>query len=222
MELEAVAKSYRRWAPVYDITFGRVTMAGRRRATAHIGAAGGDVLEVGVGTGMALPLYPEGVRVTGIDYSAEMLDKARAAAAGLPQVAALHRMDARELGFPDASFDFVAAMHVLSVVPEPDRVVAEMARVCRPGGQVVIVNHFSGSGGVIGALERVAAPMATLLGWHSDFPIRRVLGDPRLGIAEHASLPPFGMMTWLVLDRKRDDGAGADGAGAPIRDATAR
>lgn len=203
MKPEAVTASYRRWAPVYDATFGRVTNTGRRRAAAHVGARGGRVLEIGVGTGLVLPMYPDTVRVTGIDYSEEMLAKARAkvAAENLTQVDALRQMDARELDFADESFDTVTAMHVLSVVPDPEKVLAEMARVCRPGGQVVIVNHFSGVGGVIGALEKVTAPLENILGWQSDFPITRVQGDPRLREAERDRLPPLGMMTWLVFDR---------------------
>lgn len=204
MKADAVTASYRRWAPVYDATFGRVTGAGRRRATAHANARGGAVLEVGVGTGLALPLYAPGLRVTGIDYSGDMLAKAqlRAADLGLTTIAALREMDAQALDFPDASFDTVMAMHVLSVVPDPEKVVSEMARVCRPGGHVVIVNHFSAEAGPLRLVERAAAPFEDTLGWQSDFPIARVLGDPRLAEVERDSLPPFGMMTWLVLERR--------------------
>jgi phosphatidylethanolamine/phosphatidyl-N-methylethanolamine N-methyltransferase len=156
MELDAIQSSYARWAPVYDNTFGAITTIGRRRATAFINSHGGEVLEVGVGTGLALSRYTKDVRVTGIDYSAEMLEKAREKVARnkLSQVAALIRMDARHLDFPDDHFDTVAAMHVLSVVPDPERVVNEMARVCKPGGRLVIVNHFASDTGVLGRLER--------------------------------------------------------------------
>lgn len=201
MELRAVERSYARWAPVYDRTFGAVTGVGRRRATALLSELGGSVLEVGVGTGLALRHYGPGVTVTGVDYSEEMLEKARAkvAAEGLGNVAALHRMDARTLGFPDGSFDHVAAMHVISVVPEPERVMAEMARVVRPGGTVLIVNHFRRERGALAVAERLAAPLADLLGWHSDFDRARVLGEPRLRLVEERTLPPLGMMTMLRL-----------------------
>lgn len=203
MDLNAVQKSYARWAPVYDRTFGAITGAGRRRATAILGELGGDVLEVGVGTGLALGLYGPRVTVTGIDYSAEMLAKARARveSEGLGRVAGLHRMDARELAFPDDSFDHVAAMHVMSVVPEPERVMAEIARVVRPGGTVVIVNHFRRETGVLAMVERLAAPLADLLGWHSDFDRARVLGDPRLRLVAEEPLPPLGAMTLLRLQK---------------------
>jgi len=204
MKPDAVQSTYRRWAPVYDRTFGAVTTAGRRRTADHVTALGGRVLEVGVGTGLVLPHYGAGVRVTGIDYSTDMLDKARARVNrdGLSHVEALRQMDARTLDFPDGGFDVVVAMHVVSVVPEPERVMAEIARVCRPGGRVLIVNHFSGNRGVLGALERAAAPLEDLLGWQSDFPIDRVLGEPRLREIDRQQLPPLGMMTWLELERR--------------------
>lgn len=201
MELDAIQSSYARWAPVYDNTFGAITAIGRRRAAAFINRHGGEVLEVGVGTGLALAYYSRDLRVTGIDYSAEMLEKAREKVARqkLSQVAALIRMDARHLDFPDDHFDTVAAMHVLSVVPDPERVVNEMARVCKPGGRMVIVNHFASDTGVLGRLERLLSRYANRLGWHSDFEISRVLGAPDVTIERQNKLPPLGMMTFLSL-----------------------
>ena len=204
MDITAVQKSYARWAPIYDHTFGAITRIARRRTVDHILSRGGDVLEVGVGTGLALPLYDDRVSVTGIDYSDDMLAKARkrVAADRLTHVAALRQMDARKLDFPDDQFDTVAAMHVLSVVPEPDRVMQEIARVCKPGGQVVIANHFQREDGFLARIERIAAPLENLLGWHSDFHISAVLSDSRLSIVQQSSLPPLGMMTFLVLQKR--------------------
>ncbi len=205
MELEAVAKSYARWAPVYDKTFGAVTHAGRRRATGFANAVGGNVLEVGVGTGLALPFYAPHMQVTGIDFSEDMLAKAqqKVEEQRLTHVKALRQMDARALDFADGSFDTVCAMHILSVVPEPERVMAEMARVCRPGGHVLIANHFAAEGkGLMARIERLAAPLSDLLGWHSDFPRGRVLGVAGLDLVEEDALPPFGMMTYLRLRRR--------------------
>jgi phosphatidylethanolamine/phosphatidyl-N-methylethanolamine N-methyltransferase len=201
MELQAVTKSYARWAPIYDRTFGAATNRGRARAVTLLNGYGGRILEVGVGTGLALPHYAPAVRVTGIDFSAEMLAKARDKVRDqrLSQVEALIEMDARTLDFPDASFDNVAAMHILSVVPEPERVMAEIDRVLKPGGRVVITNHFARDRGFLSVLERLTAPMENLLGWHSDFPRARVLGQPALSVDHEDSLPPFGMMTLLVL-----------------------
>ncbi|MCA2006695.1 class I SAM-dependent methyltransferase [Tritonibacter mobilis] len=204
MKIEAVESSYARWAPVYDRTFGAVTDVGRRRAVSFINDRKGHVLEVGVGTGLSLPHYGPEVRITGVDFSAEMLAKAqrKVDALDLKKRVDLQRMDARELAFENASFDTIAAMHVLSVVPEPEKVMAEIARVLKPGGKVVITNHFAKTTGVMAGLERVAAPMANLIGWHSDFKMDTILQEPSLQISELRKLPPLGMMTFLVLEKR--------------------
>ncbi|MCZ4268464.1 class I SAM-dependent methyltransferase [Rhodobacteraceae bacterium G21628-S1] len=204
MKIEAVESSYARWAPVYDRTFGAVTDVGRRRAVSFINDRKGHVLEVGVGTGLSLPHYDPEVRITGVDFSAEMLAKAqrKVDALDLQKRVDLQRMDARELAFENASFDTITAMHVLSVVPEPEKVMAEIARVLKPGGKVVITNHFAKTTGVMAGLERVAAPMANLIGWHSDFKMDTILQEPSLQIAELRKLPPLGMMTFLVLEKR--------------------
>jgi phosphatidylethanolamine/phosphatidyl-N-methylethanolamine N-methyltransferase len=201
MEIEAVNASYRRWAPIYDRTFGAITQPGRAQAVAHVNGRSGRVLEVGVGTGLALARYAPHLEVTGVDVSGEMLAKAQArvAAERLAHVVELREMDARTLDFPDGRFDTVVAMYLVSVVPEPERVVAEMARVCRPGGEVVIVNHFARDAGVLSWLERLFAPFANMLGWHSDFAKERVLGVEGLRVAEDRTYPPFGMFTFLRL-----------------------
>ena len=206
MKPEAVTSSYRRWAPVYDHTFGAFTRIGRRRVVDHINSRGGSVLEVGVGTGLSLPNYGDTVQVTGIDFSAEMLAKAQEKVdrLGLTAVVALRQMDARHLDFPDASFDVVVAMHLVSVVPDPEQVVAEMARVCKPGGEVVILNHFLHEDGALAALGRRFAPLADTLGWHSDFPKDPVVSCDTLSVVEEAPSPPFGMFTRLRLRRRLD------------------
>lgn len=202
MELDAVETSYARWAPIYDATFGAVTNTGRRRAVERINENPGTVLEMGVGTGLALPFYDPACRVTGIDYSEEMLEKARRRVRqrSLDHVTELRQMDARTLDFPDGSFDTVAAMHVLSVVPEPERVMAEIARVCAPGGRVVITNHFVRERGFLAFVERISAPFANVLGWHSDFRMDAVLRDDLL-VTDRKPIPPLGMMTFLVMNK---------------------
>jgi phosphatidylethanolamine/phosphatidyl-N-methylethanolamine N-methyltransferase len=204
MEIDAVRLSYARWAPFYDHTFGAATNIGRRRAAGYISRRGGSVLEVGVGTGLALEHYDRRLAVTGIDYSDEMLAKARAKVRdrNLTQVKALSQMDARALDFPDASFDTVTAMHVISVVPEPERVMAEMARVTKPGGEVVLTGHFARDKGVLALLERIGAKLHDQLGWHSDFAKARVMGVPALRLIEDRPFPPFGMMSFMVFRKE--------------------
>lgn len=203
MDLKAVQTSYARWAPIYDRTFGAVTNRGRRRTVGYINDCAGKVLEIGVGTGLSLPHYAPDVQVTGIDFSEEMLDKARQRVQEmkLRNVVGLRQMDARDLDFPDNHFDTIAAMHVLSVVPEPERVMSEIARVCKPGGRVVITNHFKREAGFLAFLERSLAPLADVIGWHSDFGIETVLQKPELTATERRTLPPLGMMTFLVLEK---------------------
>lgn len=202
MDIQAVRKSYARWAPIYDATFGVITRVGRRRAVSVLNGLGGRVLEVGVGTGLTLPTYRPEVSVTGIDASAEMLEKAKGKVTelGLSNVESLRLMDARVLEFPDNSFDHISALHIMSVVPEPERVMAEMTRVLRPGGTIVMVNHFASDPqdrGALPWLERVFAPFADRLGWHSDFKRSTVTDTRGLSLIEETALPPFGMMTLM-------------------------
>jgi phosphatidylethanolamine/phosphatidyl-N-methylethanolamine N-methyltransferase len=199
MDAASVRRAYRRWAPVYDFTFGLVAEAGRKHAVQIINRRKGRVLEVGVGTGLSLPCYGAHLTITGIDLSPEMLAKARdkVVRRTLDHVAALHEMDAGALAFPDESFDTVVAMYVMTVVPEPERVMRELERVCAPGGEVILVNHFSQEEGVRGLVERKLAPFGDLLGWRPHFEIDRVLVCDDLRLAERRALRPLGLFTML-------------------------
>jgi len=169
MDTASVRHAYRRWAPVYDYTFGKVAEAGRKHAVEIINKRKGRVLEVGVGTGLSLPCYGPHLAVTGIDLSAHMLAIARQRAARLPgRRIALLAMDAETLAFQDGSFDCVTLAHVLSVTPSPQRLIAEVRRVCRRGGTIFILNHFSGSL-PWRLLERVLRSAADRIGFRSDF-----------------------------------------------------
>ena len=215
----AVRRAYRRWAPVYDELFAPVTRAARRTAVRHINRGRGRVLEVGVGTGVALPLYAPHLKVVGIDLSPDMLALARRRVerAGLANIEAILEMDAAALAFPDASFDTVVAMHVVTVTPDPERVMAELERVCRPSGEVILVNHFSAEAGPRAAIESVMAPFADRLGWHPDFAIGTVLGRPGLELVERRALRPAGLFTMLRFrrrDRTRAEHSVLDGAEA--------
>lgn len=166
-----VQATYRRYAPVYDLLFDRVLAAGRD----HLGALVGSLrpqhlLEVGVGTGLTLPLYPADTSVTGVDISAEMLAVARRRAETLRRdPVRLVCLNAETLPFPDASFDCVTLPYVLSVTPHPDRLVREVRRVCRQGGDIVVLNHFSGGAGYWRLLEWLARPLAARIGFSSEF-----------------------------------------------------
>ncbi len=203
---DAVKVAYRRWAPVYDHTFGRVSTESRRHAVEVINTRSGSVLEVGVGTGLALADYERHLEVVGIDLSPEMLERARERVEeeGLDHVTGLHEMDAGDLKFPDNSFDTVAAMFVMTVVPEPERVMHELARVTKPGGQVILVNHFSQIEGVRGWVERRMAPFADLIGWRSVFDQSRVMVCDDLELAERRALRPWGIFTMLRFWKRAD------------------
>ena len=199
MDEEAVRDAYRRWAPVYDYTFGVVSTAGRRHAVEIINASRGKVLEVGVGTGLSLPDYKKHLDIVGIDLAPEMLDKARERVASerLTNVSGLHVMDAGDLQFPDASFDTVVAMYVITVVPDPEKVMRELSRVVKQGGEVMLVNHFSQDDGVRGWVERKMAPFADLVGWHSVFDVSRVMVCDDLRLVDRRQLRPMGLFTMM-------------------------
>jgi phosphatidylethanolamine/phosphatidyl-N-methylethanolamine N-methyltransferase len=199
MDEEAVREAYRRWAPVYDYTFGAVSTAGRRHAVQIINGSTGKVLEVGVGTGLALPDYAPHLDITGIDLAPEMLEKARerVKAAGLKNISALQEMDASDLQFPDATFDTTVGMYLITVVPEPEKVMRELARVTKPGGEVMLVNHFSQDDGLRGWVERRMAPFADLVGWHSVFDVSRVMVCPELKLMDRKALRPMGIFTMM-------------------------
>jgi phosphatidylethanolamine/phosphatidyl-N-methylethanolamine N-methyltransferase len=178
MHIEAVKAAYRRYARIYDVVFGAVLQPGRRAVLDALRLRPGDrVLEVGVGTGISLPLYPRDVRITGIDVSREMLEKARGrvARARLSNVEALLEMDAESMAFPDASFDKVVAMYVVSVVPRPAKLLEELHRVCRPDGEIFIVNHFQSENPIMGRLERALAGFSSQIGFNPDIDLRELV-----------------------------------------------
>ena len=210
MDVDSVRHAYRRWAPVYDFTFGLVAEAGRKHAVQIINRRKGRVLEVGVGTGLSLPCYGSQLTITGIDLSPEMLAKAhdKVTSKKLGNVTGLHEMDAGALAFPDESFDTVVAMYVMTVVPDPERVMRELERVCAPGGEVILVNHFSEDEGMRGLVERKLAPFGDLLGWRPVFGLDRVLVCDDLRLAERRSLRPFGLFTMLRFVKEPGFGLG--------------
>jgi phosphatidylethanolamine/phosphatidyl-N-methylethanolamine N-methyltransferase len=204
LDADAVRAAYRRWAGVYDTVFGGISAWGRRRAVAAVNRLPGtQVLEVGVGTGLALPHYLGTKRITGIDLSHEMLERARERVANerLGNVAALQEMDAEATSFADASFDIAVAMFVASVVPNPKVLMAELKRVVRPGGHILFVNHFAAEGGPRWWAERALAPASRALGWHPDFAVDALFSSEERSRARFDPVPPFGLFTLALMPR---------------------
>src|SRR6195952_2405243 len=168
---ETVEQAYDRWAPVYDLVFGGVFSKGRQAAIAATNKIGGRVLEVGVGTGISLPLYAPHLRIFGTDISEAMLDKARqrVAEGGLEHVEGLAVMDAEKLEFPDNSFDVVMAQYVVTAVPNPEKALDEFARVLRPGGELIILSRVSADAGMRRFIEQRLQPVVRQLGWRTEF-----------------------------------------------------
>ena len=170
VENDFVARVYENIAWFYDLTFGPALHPGRVDAIERMAIKPGDrVLEVGVGTGINAPLYPADCAVTGIDFSSSMLEKAhdRIARKNVRNVRLL-QMDAQNMKFADDSFDIVYAPYVISVVPDPVAVTREMYRVCRPGGKIIILNHFRSKSRIGSWLETIISPFTLYIGFKSD------------------------------------------------------
>jgi phosphatidylethanolamine/phosphatidyl-N-methylethanolamine N-methyltransferase len=179
LEKRQVQRAYELYAPVYDFIFDWVFSPGRAAAVKQLDLQRSDsVLEVGIGTGLNLPLYPATTRLTGIDLSQEMLDKAveRVQSLAMPNVT-LKVMDATSLDFGDNEFDKAVATYTISAVPDPVAVLREMRRVVKPGGVIVIMNHFRSERRVMGWLEDLVAPVCTRLGWKSNLALKPLLAQ---------------------------------------------
>jgi phosphatidylethanolamine/phosphatidyl-N-methylethanolamine N-methyltransferase len=201
LDRDTIEKAYDRWAPVYDLVFGRVFEQGRMAsiaaAEAHVGPAGGRILEVGLGTGISLLSYRRDNRIVGIDISAGMLRRAqdRVVEHGLTNVDALAVMDAKHLALPDASFDVVVAQYVITAVPDPETTLDEFVRVLKPGGEIILVNHLGAESGFRRAFEQGFSPLARRLGWSPEFPWARLTNwAERDGVRliERRPMPPLG------------------------------
>src|SRR6266516_346663 len=204
VENDFVARVYENIAWFYDLTFGPVLHPGRVDAIERMGIRPGDrVLEVGVGTGINASLYPSYCSVTGVDFSSSMLEKARERVArkGVCNVRRLE-MDAANMKFADDSFDIVYAPYVISVVPDPVAVTREMHRVCRPGGRIVILNHFRSKARLGAWLERIIAPFTLYLGFKSDLDLPAFLVQANLKPVsiEKVNIPRIWSLVTCVKD----------------------
>lgn len=195
---------YEKLAKVYDLVFGPTLHPGRVQAIQKMAIQPGDrVVEVGVGTGINLSLYPRDCQVIGIDFSASMLEKARERVwkKGLANVRLL-QMDAADLKFPDNSFDIVYAPYLISVVPDPLQVAREMRRVCRRGGRIIFLNHFLSPNAVLSKVERAISPLTIHIGFKSDLDLPAFLAQAELKpiAIEKVNVPKLWSLVTCVED----------------------
>jgi phosphatidylethanolamine/phosphatidyl-N-methylethanolamine N-methyltransferase len=205
-----VARAYDRWAPVYDMVFGPVFERGRKAAITAAEHIGGRILEVGVGTGISLPDYSRDNRIVGVDISEMMLRKARERVSelSLTHVEQLSVMDARNLEFPDASFDVVMAQYVVTACPDPEGALDEFARVLKPGGEIVLLSRVGAEAGLRRTLEHWFAPAARKLGWRTEFAWERyavwAARTDGMRLIERRAMPPLGHFSLIRFGK---DGA---------------
>jgi phosphatidylethanolamine/phosphatidyl-N-methylethanolamine N-methyltransferase len=217
LDKDAIERAYDRWAPVYDLVFGLVFERGRHASIAAAERIGGRILEVGVGTGISLPDYARHNRVYGVDISEAMLRKAqgRVDDQGLSHVEGLAVMDAQRLMFPDNSFDVVVAQYVVTAVPDPEAALDEFARVLKPGGEIILLSRVGAEAGMRRALEHWFMPVASRLGWRTEFAWERYTTwvDRTAGIrlVERRPMPPLGHFSLIRLGKSGNQ-AGRDGA----------
>ncbi|MBV8792026.1 MAG: class I SAM-dependent methyltransferase [Pseudolabrys sp.] len=195
--LQVMERAYEKWAPIYDALCGPFFLSGRRAAAAAARDVGGKILEIGVGTGLSFDDYDNTSEITGVDISEPMIAKARerAASGRYPFVKDLRVMDASALEFPDATFDCVVAQFVITLVENPEQVLSECARVLKPGGQIILINHLYSERGFVAAIERLTAKQARKLGLRPEFPFARLAawaqGHGEAELIERRSVKPF-------------------------------
>jgi phosphatidylethanolamine/phosphatidyl-N-methylethanolamine N-methyltransferase len=201
------SKLYSEFAPFYDRVFGKIFYSRIERVIEDLEIpSGAKVLEVGAGTGTSFPAYPTHCNVTGVDLAPDMLARARQKIEdnGWSHLRVIE-MNALELEFPDNSFDYVMAFHVVTVVPDPVRMISEAKRVCKPSGKIVIVNHFTSDVPVLGSLTRAMDPLTRWLGWRTDLQLKPFIESTGLSIEKVYKLSKSSLYT-VVLGRKGTNG----------------
>jgi phosphatidylethanolamine/phosphatidyl-N-methylethanolamine N-methyltransferase len=202
-----VEKAYERWAPIYDLVFGKVFDHGRQSTIAEADRIGGRVLDVGVGTGLSLSDYSRTTKLCGVDISEPMLRRAhqRVRELKLSNVETLAVMDAKNLAFAPTSFDAVVAQYVITAVPDPEATLDDFVRVLKPCGELILVNHIGAESGPRRLFELAFAPIARRLGWRPEFPWGRLVDWAKahggVTLAERRPMPPLGHFS-LIRYRK--------------------
>lgn len=215
LEKTTITRAYSRWAAIYDVLCAPVFRPAHSAAAAAANGIGGHILEVGVGTGLLLPLYDRRLWVTGIDLSDEMLDRARRRlrSVDLPHVAALEKGDIHGLRHPDNQYDAIVLPFVLTLLADPELALANCRRMLRTGGEIIIVSHFRSSSPTLASIERWLAPRIARLGLRPDFDLERItrLANcwPEMEMLAPERVGPFGIYTLVRLRKQPMNHGGA-------------
>jgi phosphatidylethanolamine/phosphatidyl-N-methylethanolamine N-methyltransferase len=206
-EIEAhESKIYSEFAPLYDKIFGKIFYSRLERVIEDLEIPpGAKVLEVGAGTGTSFPAYPSHCEVIGIDLAPDMLARARQKIEdhGWHHLKVME-MNALSLDFPDNTFDYVMAFHVVTVVPDPIRMISEAKRVCKPGGSIVIVNHFTSDVPVLGSMTEALDPLTRKLGWRTNLRLKPFIAAADLSVERAYKLSKTSLYTVVLGSKSRN------------------
>lgn len=211
MTEEATSPLYDLWAKFYDYTFGALVNKRQVRALEQLRPEPGQtVLDIGVGTGMTLKHYPHNITVVGMDLSPGMLAKARKKVIkdGLDHCL-LVQGDAMAPPFAEHSFDHVMITHVVSVVSDPQKLMKWAQRMVKPGGRVVVLNHFLSPNPFFAWWERVLNPVFVKIGWRSDLALEDCIKGTDLSVRYNFKMSRIDLWQIVVL--------GEEGVAPPAR-----
>lgn len=199
MDPERIRRVYSAYSSFYDIIFGKLLQRSRSTAIHLLEINPGEkILEVGVGTGLSLPLYPSYCEVVGIDLSGRMLEKGKKKIERYKLAnVTLHQMDATSLDFETDSFDSVLAAYVMTTLPDPKRTMSEIIRVCKEGGKIVLVNHFSNGNRFLSRVEKNISPLCKRIGFRTDLPLETLISDTSIIINKKEKLDPLAL--WKIV-----------------------